>query len=33
MPLMFFNLHDTNERGRVCSRVACRSWWPHLLHV
>jgi hypothetical protein len=33
MPLMFFNLHDTNECGRVCSRMACRSWWPHLLHV
>jgi hypothetical protein len=33
MPLMFFNLHDINERERVCSRVACRSWWPHLRHV
>jgi hypothetical protein len=26
MLLMFFNLHDTSERGRVCSRAACRSW-------
>jgi hypothetical protein len=33
MPLMFFNPHDTNECGRVCSRMACRSWWPHLLNV
>lgn len=33
LPLMFFNLHDTNECGRVCSRMARRSWWPHLLHV
>jgi len=32
-PLMFFNLHDTHERSRVRSRAACRSWWPHLLHV
>jgi hypothetical protein len=31
--LMFFNLHDTSERGRGCSRAACRSWWPHLLLV
>lgn len=33
MPLMSFNLHDTHERDRVHSRAACRSWWPHLLHV
>jgi len=33
MPMMFFNLHDTSERGRVRSRAVCRSWWPHLLHV
>lgn len=33
MPLMFFNLHDTRERGQVCSRAACRSRRPHLLLV
>jgi len=33
MLLMFFNRHDTSERGRVCSRAACRSWQPHLLFV
>jgi hypothetical protein len=33
MLLMFFNLHDTSERGRVCSRAACPSWRPHLFHV
>jgi hypothetical protein len=31
--LMIFNLHDTHERGRVHSRAAYHSWWPHLLHV
>jgi len=33
MLLMFFNLYETSERGRVCSRAACRSWRPTLLHV
>jgi hypothetical protein len=33
MPLMFFNLHDTSERGQVCSHAACRSRRPHLLFV
>jgi hypothetical protein len=26
-------LHDTSERGQVCSRAACRSRRPHLLLV
>jgi hypothetical protein len=30
---MFFNLHDTSERGPVYSRAACRSWQLHLLVV
>jgi hypothetical protein len=30
---MFFNLYNTSERGRVCSRAASRSWRPPLLHV
>jgi hypothetical protein len=33
MPLMFFHLHDTRERGQVCSRTACRARRPHLLLV
>jgi hypothetical protein len=35
MLLMFFNLHDTSERGPVYARAraACRSWQPHLLVV
>jgi hypothetical protein len=33
MLMMFFNLHDTSERGHVCSHVAYRSRWLHLLHV
>ncbi len=31
--LVVFNLRDTHERVRVRLRAACRSWWPHLLHV
>jgi len=33
MLLMFFNRHDTSERGRVRSRAACRSRRRRLILV
>jgi hypothetical protein len=33
MLLMFFHLHDTSERDRVCSRAASCSWRRRLLLI